>query len=74
MKTTMRVASLAAAAALALAACGSAPEETPAAGGGGGGEEAAGSDFKGCMVSDAGGFEDKSFNQSGAEGLDRAAE
>jgi len=26
------------------------------------------------MVSDAGGFEDKSFNQSGAEGLDRAAE
>jgi basic membrane protein A and related proteins len=73
VKTTMRVASLAAAAALALAACGSAPEETPAAGGAGG-EEAAGSDFKGCMVSDAGGFEDKSFNQSGAEGLDRAAE
>ncbi len=74
MKRTTRAAALAAAAALALAACGSAPEETPAAGGDGGGETAAGTDFKGCMVSDAGGFEDKSFNQSGAEGLDRAAE
>lgn len=31
-------------------------------------------DFKACMVSDAGGFDDKSFNQIGAAGLDRAAE
>ncbi len=63
---------------LALAACGDAPDDeaTP------GGEETATSaaptvepvDFKACMVSDSGGFEDKSFNQSGAEGLQRAAD
>ncbi len=31
-------------------------------------------DFKACMVSDEGGFDDKSFNQIGAQGLDQAAE
>lgn len=31
------------------------------------------SDFVPCMVSDAGGFDDKSFNQSGYEGLQSAA-
>jgi basic membrane protein A len=31
-------------------------------------------DFQACMVSDAGGFDDQSFNQSGKEGLDAAAE
>ncbi len=39
--------------------------------------EAAGgdnADFKACMVSDSGGFDDQSFNQSGKEGLDAAAE
>lgn len=36
----------------------------------GGGEA---TDFKACMVSDSGGFDDQSFNQSGAEGM-RAAE
>ena len=30
--------------------------------------------FKPCMVSDAGGFDDKSFNQLGFEGLESAAE
>lgn len=30
------------------------------------------SDFKACMVSDEGGFDDKSFNQSGMEGMERA--
>ena len=38
--------------------------------------EAAGgdnADFKACMVSDSGGFDDQSFNQSGAEGM-KAAE
>ena len=55
---------------VALAGCASAPEET---------EETAdaGSDvvegFKPCMVSDQGGFDDKSFNQLGYEGLERAA-
>ncbi|GIG36376.1 BMP family lipoprotein [Cellulomonas pakistanensis] len=70
MKKIIRAAALSGAVALALAACGSAPEESDDTAGGG----EAGSDFKACMVSDSGGFEDKSFNQSGAEGLDRAAE
>jgi basic membrane protein A len=51
-----------------LAGCASAPEETDEADGG----EAL--DFLPCMVSDAGGFEDKSFNQLGFEGMQRAAE
>lgn len=67
MNRMTRVAGLAAAAALALAACGSAPEESPTASG----SANAAADFKGCMVSDSGGFEDKSFNQSGAEGMDK---
>lgn len=50
-----------------LAGCASAPEE----GGTGGGEA---SDFLPCMVSDAGGFDDKSFNQLGFEGITKAAE
>ena len=37
-----------------------------------GGEVA--SDFQACMVSDSGGFDDQSFNQSGKEGLDAIAE
>jgi len=69
VKRLTQVASLVAVAALALTACASAPEETDT----GGGATNAASEFKGCMVSDAGGFEDKSFNQSGAEGLDRAS-
>lgn len=56
--------------AVALAGCGAAPEE------GGGGD--AGGDvvdgFLPCLVSDAGGWNDKSFNQSAKEGMDSAAE
>lgn len=55
-------------AALLLAGCASAPEEGGASSG-----AAAASDFVPCMVSDSGGFDDKSFNQLGAEGLDSAA-
>ena len=55
-------------AALLLAGCASAPEEGGASSG-----AAAASDFVPCMVSDSGGFDDKSFNQLGAEGLDKAA-
>ncbi|MBD7919518.1 BMP family ABC transporter substrate-binding protein [Cellulomonas sp. Sa3CUA2] len=66
MKKIMRAAALGGAVALALAACGSAPEETePTAGAGSAGD----SDFKACMVSDQGGWDDQSFNQSGYEGL-----
>ena len=51
--------------ALALAACGQAPED---------GGSAAKSDYHACMVSDQGGFDDKSFNQAGHEGLMQAKE
>lgn len=54
-----------------LAACGEAPEDEET---GGTGNEAAASDFLPCIVSDAGGFDDKSFNQLGFEGATQAAE
>ena len=72
MKKIIRVAALGGAVALALAACGSAPEETDETAGGE--TSAATVDFKACMVSDAGGFDDKSFNQAGFEGLTQAEE
>ena len=46
-----------------------ATDDGTAATGGAGSE-----DFKACMVSDSGGFDDQSFNQSGKEGLDAASE
>ena len=52
---------------LLLAACGSAPEESSA----GDGEN---KDYKGCIVSDSGGFDDRSFNQNSHEGLMKAKE
>lgn len=73
MKKTIQIAALTVAAALSLAACGAAPESS---GGGSTSTAKAGGDaskVKACMVSDEGGFDDKSFNQSGKEGLDRAA-
>lgn len=52
---------------LVLAGCGAAPEE--------GGEAQGGStDFAGCIVSDSGGFQDRSFNQNSYEGLQAAEE
>lgn len=53
-----------------LAACGDAPEDDT----NDNGSEAAASDFLPCIVSDAGGFDDKSFNQLGFEGATQAAE
>jgi basic membrane protein A len=53
--------------AVMLAGCASAPK-APADNG-----NKAASNFKACMVSDAGGFDDKSFNQLGLEGLQNAA-
>lgn len=50
-----------------LAACSPAPEETD-----GGSETPAADGFKPCLISDAGGWNDKSFNQSAKEGMDRA--
>ncbi|AEE46987.1 BMP family lipoprotein [Cellulomonas fimi] len=71
MKKIIRVAALGGAVALTLAACGSAPEETEETAGTG---DAAASDFKACIVSDAGGFDDKSFNQLSYEGTKKAAD
>lgn len=78
MRQVLKLAAVSAAATLVLAACGDAPEDD--ASGGGAPDEAAASsgaaagstDFAACMVSDAGGFDDQSFNQSGAEGMDSA--
>ncbi|MBL0885004.1 BMP family lipoprotein [Myceligenerans indicum] len=65
MKKAVALTALTGAAALVLSACGTAPEES-------GGNEAT-TDFLPCMVSDAGGFNDKSFNQLSFEGLQSAA-
>jgi len=64
-------ATIAAGVILALAGCGQAPTtEKP----GSGGDKPAASDFQTCIVSDAGGFDDKSFNQLSFEGADKAAQ
>ncbi|GAA1133838.1 BMP family ABC transporter substrate-binding protein [Nocardioides aquiterrae] len=55
-----------------LAGCGSAPDES--GGGSDGGSTPAASDFLPCIVSDAGGFDDKSFNQLSYEGVQQAAD
>jgi len=60
----------------ALAGCGDAPDSSASGGDGGtGGEETpAALDFLPCIVSDAGGFDDKSFNQLSYEGVQQAAD
>jgi basic membrane protein A and related proteins len=57
-----------------LAGCGDAPESSPAGGEDGGDETPAASDFQPCIVSDFGGFDDKSFNQLSLEGAVQAAD
>lgn len=85
MKNMIRVGAIAAAAALVLTACAAAPddEETPAtpdttetADGTDEAPEAPAEDvdYKVCMVSDEGGFDDASFNESAYDGMMRAAE
>jgi basic membrane protein A len=77
MRRTILITAALAAAALTLAACGGAPDSSSEGDAGSGSETGTQSDttsdFSACMVSDAGGFDDKSFNQSGYEGL-KAAE
>lgn len=70
MKTVMRAAVLATATALVLAACAAAPEEEAEETTEETTEETV--EYTACMVSDEGGFDDASFNQSGYEGLERA--
>ena len=65
----LRLAAFGAAAAMTLAACGSAPSDSgssasPAASGS--------SDFLACMVSDAGGIDDRSFNANAYKGVQDA--
>ncbi|MGI8948404.1 MAG: BMP family lipoprotein [Ornithinimicrobium sp.] len=83
MRRVLQIAAVSAAATLALAACGEAPAEDESAEGGGSESSADSSDgagaapegagdFQACMVSDAGGFDDQSFNQSGAQGMESA--
>jgi len=75
VKRVTRTAVLATAMALVLAACGTAPEAEP--------EDTSAPettateepiDYKACIVSDAGGFDDKSFNQLSYEGTKKAAD
>ncbi|MGU3435816.1 BMP family lipoprotein [Actinomycetes bacterium M1A6_2h] len=62
------VSSVASLGVVALAAgCGSAPDDSSSSASGDAG------DFKPCMISDTGGFDDKSFNQLGFEGLQEAS-
>lgn len=61
VKKLVSAVSMVAASALVLSACGS----------GDSGDSNA-EDFLGCMVSDSGGWDDQSFNQSGKEGLENA--
>lgn len=70
---TKKLAGVTAAAGLliALAGCGSAPEADPTDGGDAGNVVEG---FTPCLVSDDGGFNDKSFNQSALEGMERAAD
>ena len=87
MRRVHMLAALGAAASLALAGCGQAPPAdtaaSPSADAGANASSDAGAsassapadaaaDFKACMVSDSGGFDDQSFNQSGKEGMDAA--
>lgn len=67
MKKFKNFAAIAAASAMALAACSSDADNTAE-----GGEGEASVDYKACIVSDAGGWDDRSFNESAKNGLDAA--
>jgi basic membrane protein A len=63
----LAVAGLSAVGLAALAACGQAPSEN-------GGDDNADASFLACMVTDSGGVDDKSFNESSWAGMEAAAE
>ena len=86
MKQWARVTVVVGLSALAIAACGEAPDEAGAAGEGDapaasgeatteatGGDDAP-ADFTGCMVTDAGGVDDRSFNEAADRGLTQAVD
>ncbi len=72
MNRTARFATLLGAVALVAAACGDAPEETDDAAATDAETTAAQADFLGCMVTDSGGVDDRSFNASAWKGLQDA--
>jgi len=87
VKQWARVTAVVGLSALAIAACGEAPDEAGAAGEGDapaatgeasteatGGSDAAPADFNGCMVTDAGGVDDRSFNEAADRGLTQAVD
>ncbi|MFC5380199.1 BMP family lipoprotein [Aquipuribacter nitratireducens] len=79
MKQWARVTAVVGLSALVLAACGEAPEDetaAPAASGDAGASAPAAEevDFTGCMVTDAGGVDDRSFNEAADRGLSQAVE
>lgn len=65
-RSTGQLAAVLGVSALVLTACGAAPEASSSESG------AAKVDYTACMVSDEGGFDDRSFNQASHEGLLRA--
>ena len=77
MKKTARIAAVVSIAALTLAGCGERPadeasdNDSPSAAESSS-PAAESIDFKACMVSDSGGFDDKSFNQTSYDGLLKA--
>ncbi len=71
MKNT-KFAAILGVAALALSACGGGGEDDTTGSGESNAPAAEQIDYRACLVSDAGGWDDKSFNQSAKEGLDRA--
>jgi basic membrane protein A len=77
VRKTARIAAVAAVAALSLTACGERPtEDTGSSADDTSTETSAPAesnpDFKACIVSDSGGFDDKSFNQTSHDGLVKA--
>ena len=84
-KSFLSGAAVVAALALTMSACAEAPQDpnnssaapsasqaTSATAGGSASNTQAAGDFKACMVSDSGGFDDKSFNQTSHAGLEKA--
>ncbi len=69
-KSLLTVPALAAVTILSVVACAPPPSDTAASGSST--TNASGAAFKACMISDTGGFEDKSFNQTSYKGLQDA--
>ena len=71
MRNRVAIAAVSVLTALALAACGAAPKNEGSNAKSEGGDKA-GKQILACMISDSGGFDDKSFNESGMDGMKKA--